>query len=125
MMREALPVATYQNEGASPIRLAMRPRRVDQPPYPGELAKYPFAVNMFEKVVATENQQFAVAPKDGENWLIVASPMKRASGFVLFAMQSMHGLESEVFFAKILLMMLVLASALTAWRIFVIAGKIP
>jgi hypothetical protein len=118
-------VQKYQNEGASPIRLAMRPRRVDQPPYPGELAKYPFAVNMFEKVVATENQQFAVAPKDGENWLIVASPMKRASGFVLFAMQSMHGLESEVFFAKILLMMLVLASALTAWRIFVIAGKIP
>ncbi len=118
-------VQKYQSGKDSPIRLAMRPRRVEQPPYPGELVKYPFAVTMFEKVVATENQQFAVAPKDGENWLIVASPMKRSSGFVLFAMQSLENLEREVFFGKILLLMAILVSGLTAWRVFSIAEKMP
>lgn len=120
-------VRRYMNlpETQQPIRLAMKARRADQPPFPGELAKYSFSVEMFEKVIATENQQFAVVAKDGENWLVVASPLKRADDFVLFAMQSLRAWELEAMMIKCLLLIMVLASLLIAWRLYRILATVP
>lgn len=79
-----------------PIRLAMMPRVRSKQPFPKEFTKYPFSTVIFEQVVSTGAQQYSVEEMDGEKWLIVASPLKRVPGYILFAMYPMAQIEEDI-----------------------------
>ncbi|GAB4269957.1 MAG: hypothetical protein Kow0029_06370 [Candidatus Rifleibacteriota bacterium] len=80
----------------NPIKLAMMSRVRTKQPFPKEFRKYPFSTVLFERVLSTETQQFSVEQMDGETWAIVASPLKRVPGNVLFAMYPLSGLERKI-----------------------------
>ena len=75
-----------QNPKMVPIRLAMAQRNSRKGPVPANLFKYPFARILFEKVVSTETQHHGIGLIGGEDFLVVASPMKQLQDFVFFAM---------------------------------------
>lgn len=79
-----------------PIRLAVVQRQQLQMPYPREFNKYPFATAMLERVNGAETQQNSIEEKDGESWLVSASPLKRIPGYVLFAMYPLCLIEEHI-----------------------------
>lgn len=106
-------------EYEQPVRLAMVARNAEKMPYPGEFSKYPFSVQMAERVVSTETQQFSVEEAAGEGWLVVASPMKRVPDYVLFAMSPLRLIDREIAQTGVK----ILFSAIFCLIIAVVAGR--
>lgn len=84
------------SEAEQPIRLAMMPRNSAKLPFPGEFSKYPFSVQLRDRVLAAETQQFSIEEAAGESWLVTAAPLKRIPGYILFAMSPVSLIESEI-----------------------------
>ncbi|MFZ5950990.1 MAG: hypothetical protein ACOYXC_09815, partial [Candidatus Rifleibacteriota bacterium] len=106
--------ARIRNDG---IQLAMKSRLAERMPFPGEMAKYSFSGEMFEKVLATENLQSRIVEKDGGRFMVVASPMKKIPGFILFAMQATRKNEAE-FYAVLTLLITLILSSLAILKVF-------
>ncbi|GEM_PF-6795593 len=99
------------------VQLAMKSRLADRMPFPGEMAKYSFSGEMFEKVLATENLQSRIVDKDGGRFMVVASPMKKIPGFILFAMKSIDENEAD-FQALAAILAAFLISSLAIVKVF-------
>lgn len=93
-----------------PVRLAARSRVANLAPYPPEFVKYPFGIELYEKVIATEYQHSAVVEKDGSTWLVLASPLKKIPGSIIFAMHPFAVVEQRISRLKKLLLMIFLCS---------------
>ncbi|NCB39373.1 MAG: hypothetical protein EOM80_11455 [Erysipelotrichia bacterium] len=83
-------------EAGQAIKLAMVPRDAAKLPFPGEFSKYPFSVQMTDRVLSTETRQFAFGDAGGESWLIVASSLKSVPEYVLFAMSPAELIEAKI-----------------------------
>lgn len=103
------------SERTSPIRLAMVPRRPGKLPYPREFGKYPFVVQLSERVTSAAAQQSSVEQIAGQEWLVMAAPMKKIPDYLVFAMYPMALIDASFNRLVALLLAVVFLSLLTAW----------